>query len=139
MTKKVLVDTGFWIALLTKGDRHHTTALILEEDLATHHLLIPWPTLFEFVDTRLARNASDGERLRKILKRDGNELINDLPYRDSSLDFTLGNRGHTFSLVDHILRSIMEDPEVRIDGFVGFNHGDFHDVCARRNIEMLPD
>lgn len=139
MAKKVLVDTGFWIALLTKSDEHHTTALILEEDLAVHHLLIPWPTLFEFVDTRLARKASDAARLRRLLLREGNELINDLPYRDRSLEFTLGTRGHTFSLVDHILRSIMEDPEVNIDGFVGFNHDDFYDVCARRNIEMLPD
>jgi predicted nucleic acid-binding protein len=139
MAKKVLVDTGFWIALLTKSDRHHQTALVLDDDLAVHHLLIPWPTLFEFVDTRLARNPADAVRLKGVLLREGNELVNDAPYRDQSLQYTLNHQGHGYSLVDHILRSMMEDPKIRIDGFVGFNHNDFYDVCARRNIEMLPD
>lgn len=139
MAKRVLVDSGYWIALLTKSDGNHVAAQVLEADLEIHRLLIPWPTLFEFVDTRLSRRPLDAQRFRKILFREGNELVDDRPYREQSLNFTLENKGHTYSLVDHILRSVMEDATVSVDAFVGFNHGDFYDVCAKRGIEMLPD
>ncbi len=55
MAKKVLVDTGYWIALFNERDQHHVAAQVLENELAIHTLLVPWPTLFECVDTRLSR------------------------------------------------------------------------------------
>lgn len=137
MPKKVLVDTGYWIALFHERDQHHTLAQILDDDLLIHTLLVPWPTLFECVDTRLARRRDTAIRFRQFLTRPTTLLIDDTPYREKSLEFTLGETHHTYSLTDHILRSMIEDVDLAIDAFVSFNPGDFYDVCATRGIEML--
>jgi len=40
------------------------------------------------------------------------------------------------SLVDRILRALLEDPDVHLDGLWTFNPGDFADVCQPRNITI---
>ncbi|RZI26814.1 hypothetical protein [Pseudomonas orientalis] len=137
MAKKVLIDTGYWIALFYERDQYHPIAQILDDDLLVHTILVPWPTLFECIDTRLARRKDIAIRLRQLLTRPNTLLIDDTPYRNKSLEFTLGDGHHTFSLTDHILRSMLEDIDLAIDAFVSFNPGDFYDVCATRGVEML--
>ena len=39
-------------------------------------------------------------------------------------------------LVDTILRSIIEDANVRVAGILTFNPGDFVDVCRQHRVEM---
>jgi len=137
MAKNVLIDTGYWIALLNKRDRHHETARVLEDDLSVHTLLIPWPTLFECVDTRLARRKDSAMRFKQLLQRPSTALVDDSPYRQKSLEFVLEGANQTLSLTDHIIRSMIEDVRLSIDAFVGFNPGDFYDVCAARGVDML--
>lgn len=137
MAKKVLVDTGYWIALFNERDEHHELAQILDEDLSVHTLLVPWPTLFECVDTRISRRKETAIRFRQILSRPTTALIDDTQYRSGSLEYVLGETYHTFSLTDHVLRSMIQDVALSIDAFVGFNRDDFYDVCANRGIEML--
>lgn len=137
MAKKILVDTGFWIALFYERDQHHDAAQKIEDILAIHTILVPWPTLFEFVDTRFSRRNGNAQRFRQFLHRPSTILIDDAPYRDESLIFTLGEQQHTFSLTDHIMRSMIMDVEISIDAFLGFNHKDFYDVCGKRRIEMI--
>lgn len=137
MAKKILVDTGYWIALFNERDAHHELAQVLEEDLLVHTILVPWPTLFECVDTRLSRRKDTAIRLKQFLSRSATALIDDTPYRHRSLDYVLGEDHHTYSLTDHVIRSMIQDVELAIDAFVGFNPGDFYDVCANRGVEML--
>jgi predicted nucleic acid-binding protein len=137
MAKNILIDTGYWIALFNERDRHHTTARVLEDDLSIHTLLIPWPTLFECVDTRFARRKDSAIRFKQLLLRPRTALVDDSPYRHKSLHFVLEETNHTFSLTDHIIRSMIQDVQLSIDAFVGFNPGDFYDVCAARGVDML--
>jgi len=137
MAKNILIDTGYWIALFNERDRHHTTARVLEDDLSIHTLLIPWPTLFECVDTRLARRKDSAIRFKQLPLRPRTALVDDSPYRHKSLHFVLEETNHTFSLTDHIIRSMIQDVQLSIDAFVGFNPGDFYDVCAARGVDML--
>ena len=48
-------------------------------------------------------------------------------------------QNRNLSLVDVIIRLILDDPTVKIDYLVTFNVGDFSDVCQRRNIVILQD
>jgi predicted nucleic acid-binding protein len=137
MPKKVLVDTGFWIALLNERDKHYANAQELEDLLSIHTLLVPWPTLFECMDTRLFRRKQNAIRLRHFLLRPSTILVDDSPYRNESLEFTLRQPHQTFSLTDHVLRSMIADPDLAIDAFVGFNPRDFYDVCADHNVELI--
>ena len=137
MAKKILVDTGFWFALFNERDDYHSEALALQDDIQIHSLLVPWPTLYEAINTRFSKRTHDVARLERFLKLPSTILIEDERYRESSLQFVLENRFHAYSLVDHVLRSMLSDTSLSIDEFIGFNPADFYDVCNSRGIEML--
>lgn len=48
-------------------------------------------------------------------------------------------KGNNKSLVDNIIRLMLDDDTLRIDGLITFNARDFYDVCAIRNIELISD
>lgn len=135
--KKILIDTCYWIALLNERDQHHLEAQKIEASIEFHTFLVPWPTMFECVNTRSARRKDITARFMKFLMRSNTEFIDDTPYREESLRFVLSNHHHTLSLTDHVLRSMMSDDDLSIDAFLSFNLSDFYDVCANRGIELI--
>ncbi|AFK64651.1 hypothetical protein TKWG_25729 (plasmid) [Advenella kashmirensis WT001] len=139
MAKTVLVDTCYWIGLFDERDPLHNSALKLEPQLRPHTLLLPWPTLYEFVNTRFTKNKKGAalEHFRKYVEGGKAQLVCDLPYRNNSLQIVFDNRRGHYSLTDVILRSLMEDVNVPINALVTSNDNDFHDVRAKRNIELL--
>jgi hypothetical protein len=75
-----------------------------------------------------------------LLKLPNAEFVDDSPYRLPALQCTLsaaGGRGRPYSLVDNVLRLIIENRNVKLNCFFSFNHRDFRDVCARRHIELI--
>jgi predicted nucleic acid-binding protein len=137
MSKKIIADSGYWIALFNERDEYHEQAQVLEEEMLVHTLLVPWPTLYETINTRLIRRGHDVVRLQKFLEKSSTVLIDDSIYRDSSLESVLDSRNRSYSLADHIIRSMIVDVSISIDAFVGFNPKDFYDVCDSRGIEMV--
>ena len=138
MPKNIAADTCFSFALFNPSDKHHDEAMILEEDLNIHQLIVPWPTLYEALNTRLLRRRNDLSRFKAILEKPSTVLVEDGPYRNTSLRFVLDMRKHrTYSLVDHVIRSMIEDPSVKIHALITFNAKDFYDVCNTRGIELL--
>jgi len=137
MSKKIIADSGYWFALFDERDKYHEEAQVLEDDMRVHTLLVPWPTLYESINTRLIRRRHNVVRFQKFLEMPSTFLIEDLPYRDASLEAVLRNQGRSYSLTDQVIRSIIADNSISIDAFVGFNPQDFHDVCYTRGIEML--
>lgn len=136
-----LVDTGFWIALLNERDRHHEDALKKSEILRNLTYILPWPTLYETLNTRLARRPNLVKKfVSGFLKRPNARIWDDGPYREAALEKTLSDevtkRLH-LSLVDNVLREIIADRNVRLSCLFTFNVGDFADVCKRRNLEMI--
>ena len=137
MAKKILADTGFWIALFYEDDKYRTKALSIEQNIHIHSLLIPWPTLYETINTKASKQKHNVAKLKGFIEKSSTTLVDDSPYRKNSLQFVLENNNRHFSLVDHVLRSMLLDKSLHIDGFISFNQGDFHDVCTARKIEML--
>ena len=137
MAKKILADTGFWFALFNESDDYRSKALIIEDDIQVHSLLIPWPTLYETINTKLSKQKHNVARLKRFIEKQSTILIDDEIYRKDSLTFVLENNIRHFSLVDHVVRSMLSDKSLRIDGFISFNPKDFYDVCDSRNIDML--
>lgn len=148
--KKICVDSGFLIAYYDPSDGAHVKAVecfkeYLEETKNT--VILPWPIMFESLNTRFV---SDKKRLesfqRHISYFRGNDrlaFINDDRYREHALDecFDETRRPNAnyrkLSLVDRILRAILQDPKLRIDAFITNNPRDFHDVCTRAQKEMI--
>lgn len=140
IAKFLLFDTGFWIALLDDRDPYHSQAASLYEKTENWHGLLPWPILYEVLSTRLSRDNRKLIRLASELRSPGIKLINDVSYRDLALEkvFDRENALRRLSLVDVILRGMLTDINLRIDGFVTFNNRDFGDVCRRRRVPMYP-
>lgn len=137
--ERVLVDTGFLIALLDERDRHHASARRLEEWLDFVPIVLPWPILYETVNTRLARRPQNLAKFGAIVRLPETLLLDDAPYREESLAAVLAPnpaRG-PLSLVDAVLCNIIEDVKVPISAMLTFNDRDFLAVCQENDVELL--
>ena len=137
---KVLVDSGFFFALFNPRDRYHADAVEKREWLEILSPVIPWPILYETINTRFARRPATIARFESILRGPHIELLNDSPYRLDAYENALTRaktRRNAMSLVDSVLCAILDDTNVRIDAMLTFNLRDFENICRSRGIELL--
>jgi len=139
MAKRVLLDTCFWFALYEARDAHHEEAMLLADDLALDNLVIPWPCLYETLNTRFVGRAERLVSFRALLRRPSVTLLHDEAYRERALASVLepGRGGMQVSLVDAVIREMLRDLSIRLDVMVTFNERDFLDLCVARNIELF--
>ena len=137
----VMADTGFWIALYDVTDQHHSKAVEMMEQPALGTFLFPWPLHYELLRTRFVKRAGWVESFLGVIKQQRIKTIDDRKYRGKALDLTMqwasGGR-RTISLVDMVVRLVLDDSPYRIRGFIMFNPGDFSDVCLSRGIRPQP-
>jgi predicted nucleic acid-binding protein len=139
MSKNIITDTGFWIGYFEERDDYHTEAVNIASLLFENRIICPFPSLYEFLNTRFARNIRKINKYELLLKKLDIEYIYDEEYRINSIDnYILYNKKSKFvSLVDLIINRMIEDVNVKIDYMVTFNKNDFFETCRRRNIEFL--
>jgi predicted nucleic acid-binding protein len=138
--KTALVDTCFWFALFEPADQYAKEAKAEAPQLDSfRRILVPWPVLYETLSTRNTRSTNRRALLNRFelfLKSSKIDLLDDAPYRSEALNATW-RRDREFSLVDNILRLIIEDVDVKVDCIFTFNAGDFADVCRKHKVEMI--
>ena len=138
--RNILVDSGFWFALYDGRDQYHQQALEKSRLLDSVTVLLPWPCLYETINTRFCKQRKAVAEFEAFLSRPGVVLLEDEPYRENALEavFVNGRTGRRpLALVDMVLRLILEDPNVRKHGILTFNPGDFADLCGKHSIELL--
>lgn len=137
---KILVDSGFFFALFDQRDSHHAAAIEMEEWIERFPVVIPWPILYETINTRFVRRPLTIMRFETIIRRPDTELLDDSRYRHDAYEETLEQvkRGYgARSLVDSVLCAVLADTNVRISAMLTFNQRDFASLCASRKIEIL--
>ena len=138
MSKNIIADSGFWFALFYERDNHHDAALRIEKNIEHLNLLIPWPTLYETINTRFAKRSECRQGLKRYIDKESTVKIDDAPYKDEAILQVISPQAkRAFSAVDYIIRSILEDPDVKTDALITFNEADFSDVCHSNNIELI--
>ena len=141
MAKNIIFDTGYWFALYDerKEPARHEKALLLYDYLAPHIMIIPWPSLYETLNTRFVRREQWLSSFKKIIHGKKTVWVYDDKYRSNALEsiFSQAKSHRKCSLVDLIIRDILLDVTVKIDAIVTFNIEDFDDICRKRNIEMF--
>ena len=138
--KTILVDSGFWLALYDQRDAYHRQAIQRDDVLLRANILIPWPSLYETFNTRFAKNMAAVKSFEALLRQPHVELLVDEPYRLDALDIAFSmsvTRSRPMSLVDAVIRLILEDVSVLKHGLLTFNAGDFTDLCGKHRIELL--
>ena len=141
IAKNVLTDTGFWIALYDRGQEHHDEATSAMVDIEKFHILLPWPILYEVLKTRFIGNKILVEQFDRSLRTLSIELVDDAPYREKAKTETikLSSMGkRRLSLVDMVIRSMLQNINLRIHMLMTYNIGDFADICRKRNIYIYP-
>jgi len=138
MAKNVLVDTGFWFAFYTPSDFHHANANVIANLLDNQRILVPWPTLYETINSVFVKRKDVIGNFNVLLKRPSVTLIDDANYKELALaeSVAFAQRDRYLSLVDSIIRQVIVDVSVKVDYLVTFNKKDFMDVCARRKLEI---
>ena len=147
---RICVDSGFLIGLCNAKDQHHSNAADRFSDLFEtnrHTLVVPWPILYETIRTGTVRDRnamSQFERLWNFMARWSLlELVSDSPYREGVIDACFAelgkpeNRRRSLSAVDRVIRNILADEAMKIDGFLTFNTRDFVDVCRKFNRRLI--
>jgi len=140
VAKNIIIDTCFWIALYDKEDEYHEIANILSEEIEIHNWLVPWPTLYETLNTRFVRRKNWITLFNFHLAKDFVYKIDDNTYRDAAynsvfqINFMSRNN---LSLVDLVIHEMLRDVNLKIDAILTFNEGDFFEVCNIKNIEIL--
>ncbi len=140
--ERILVDTGFWIALFNQRDGYHNDAQELLDLIIETNIVLPWPTLYETVNTRLSKNRNGVSQFEKILQLPNKVLLDDAEYKERALKFSIENSVSSrrpISLVDSIIREVLSDINVNINYLITFNKRDFIDLCIKRRIDILND
>ena len=133
MKFNILVDSCFWIALYDHGDQQAERAEAIADQINNENIIIPFPTLYEFVNSRLSRRDAKVQ-FEQLLKRPNIQLLSDDKYRESALENFFIKSKHSFSdvsLVDEVLKLIISDIDVKIDYIVTFDQGLINSSIAR--------
>lgn len=148
----VFADAGFLIALYDSTDHYYATAQeLFQENLDQppfNRFAIPWPIMYESISTRFARDRRRVGLIQRDLKRMETrkqvQYVDDQSFRDQAFEELLREADkppdhyRALSLVDRVVRLMLSDVNLKIDFFITFNRGDFHDVCTKSRIVMLP-
>ncbi|HPO16508.1 MAG TPA: hypothetical protein PLI09_23940 [Candidatus Hydrogenedentes bacterium] len=139
-TKSIVVDTGFWFALFDPRDQYHAQAGEKENVLAQMNVLVPWPSLYETINTRFCKKPHQVVRFESLLRQPHFLRIDDTPYRDKALEITLRwskSKKRVIALADMVIRLVLDDITIKKDALLTFNAEDFIDVCRTQKIELL--
>lgn len=138
MARYILCDAGFWFALFDRRDQHHAMAQRMAPRVLPHNPLLPWPMLYEVLNTRFLRRPEWVRAFGTLLRRRGVHRLGDESYREAALESLLASPPRRWlSLVDTVLTAIIEDARVRVDALVTLNPADFARVCHARHVELL--
>jgi len=136
----VLADTGVWYAMFDPRDQYWGKTKEKEEILGLFTIVVPWPTMYETLRTRMVRNRKAMQLFEEYLRRPQLTFIDDSPYRDDAFDLTFSSSLRTsrpLSMDDCLIRLILDDVNIAVNYFATFNNRDFSDVCSKRRIEIF--
>ena len=139
--KKIIVDTCFWIAYFNPTDNHYKDAREWSEIIFNYHVICPFPTLYEFLNTKFSRNKyKQINEFDMLIKKRIIEFIYDDNYRDNILDDYIEENKYfpQCSLVDMVINRMIDDTNLKINYLFTYNSKDFIKVCNKRNVELLP-
>jgi hypothetical protein len=139
-SKPAILDTGFIYALFDKRDPYYEDAVTKNELMENLPVIIPWPCLYETLNTQFVKNTIQIRQFELFLKRPKVILQDDCKYRENAKELTIEQgapRFRTISLVDMVIRLMLDDQSLHNGYLFTFNPKDFVDICRSKKI-VLP-
>lgn len=135
-----LADTGLWYATFDRRDQHHAVAADKAEVLELFQIVLPWPTLYETLRTKFVRNPLALGQFARFLKKPNIIYLDDASFRKAAFELAVESslrQGRPLSMVDCLIRLLLEDMNTRVDYLATLNARDFEDVCRKKGIEII--
>ena len=139
----VLVDTCVWYTIFDHRERpnERDAVAVLADQIQAMTAVIPWPITYETMCTRFVKNRLALENFERLLKSSKISILDDSPYREAALEHSFSSSlraGRPLSLADCLLRVVIDSPSTKIHYLATYNVRDFHDVCAQRQVQVIP-
>jgi predicted nucleic acid-binding protein len=137
---RAIVDTGVWLAIFDEKEEHYKEGQEKVEILNRLQVLIPWPTMYETLRTKFVNKTIALKQFEKFLKSSEVIYLDDLPYRDVAFQLSFVCtliKKRPLSMVDCLLRLMIDDVSVKVRYHATFNRRDFIDLCNKRGIEII--
>lgn len=140
--KTIILDTGYWIALFNPEKEKEKQKTVEEVtrliDENNYSILIPFPTLYEFLNSKLSRKK---DRLNLVIELSKNKYkkIYDDKYRDKALKKFSDQFSYSISdisLVDEVIKEMIEDDKLRTDSIVTFDEA-LKNYALSMSLEVL--
>lgn len=126
--------------MFASGDPYAGSVDEKAEVLGQCQVVIPWPTMYETLRTKFVKKAPALHQFRTYLKHPRVQYLDDVSYREQAMEIAFSSAlvdRRPLSMIDCLIRLIMNDSNVRIDVLATFNPKDFADVCRKRRIELI--
>lgn len=139
--RRLIVDSGVWFAMFARRDGHADKVgdkIQLLGKAGT--LVVPWPTMYETLCTRFVKDYEGLDKFMEYIDRPNVEMFDSTPYDDAASEMATQSallRRRPLSMVDCLIRLIIEDPGAEIDALLTLNIADFHDSCEKSNVLLL--
>lgn len=133
----VLVDTGIWYSMFDPSDHNYQQGRQKAATLESLIIVVPWPTMYETLRTRFVRKKEALRQFEVYLKRPNVEYEPDGAFQDSAFALALKSsleKNRPLSMVDCLIRLMLEDVNLKINYLATFNEKDFSDVCRKRRV-----
>ncbi|ANH61123.1 hypothetical protein [Dokdonia donghaensis] len=125
--KTIILDTGYWIALFSPEKEKEKQKTVEEVtrliDENNYSILIPFPTLYEFMNSKLSRKRDKINLINELSKSKYKKIYDD-DYRDKALKKFSDQFSYSISdisLVDEVIKEMIEDEKLRTDSIVTFD------------------
>jgi hypothetical protein len=140
----ILVDTGFLYALFDESDPYHNKVIErgMVDFLEFGNIVLPHPILYETLNTRFVKRKEWCNIFNTYLSKGSTVLVSDEVYKEKALSITMQNAisgRRPMSLVDAVIRLMLDDVNLNISALITFNVEDFVDVCMQKKIELISD
>jgi predicted nucleic acid-binding protein len=138
--ENALADTGLWYAIFDRRDQYHSEVQEKAEALEPFQIVLPWPTLYETLRTKFVRNRTALGQFERYLKRPNVTYLDDSSFRKAAFEMALESslrQNRPLSMVDCLIRLLLEDVNTWISYLATLNARDFADVCRKKGIEII--
>lgn len=139
--KTIIIDTGYWIALFNpeKNLKLQDDVKLISEIITNYKVLVPFPTLYEFLNSKFSRNKNT-KYFRNELSKPNYIKVDDSEYKERALNKFFEKTNYTksedISLVDEVIKEMIDDINLKTDYLVTFDEA-LKNYAVSKNVETI--